>query len=189
MAHPTDRHSHHYFFDVPVRAGIWAGEKAFMIRTDSLKFIIFVKTLISRQLDIAGIATFFIFVLYMKKLALIILMAVYALAIAGAGIAPVLVGEHVVCSHTDGFPAVNAEGNAGKCGGETCHAGYIGFTVKEHQQAAGQFHFSSRHSIKDAEGNLPIVAPLIQQARLFTADNCMPGASVPAYILHCVYRL
>lgn len=125
----------------------------------------------------------------MKKLALIILMAVYGLAIAGAGIAPVMVGEHGVCSHTDGFTAVNAEGSAGKCSGETCNAGYIGFTVKEHQHAVRQFHFSSRHFIKDAEENLPTVAPLVQQARLFTADNRMPGASVPAYILHCVYRL
>ena len=125
----------------------------------------------------------------MKKLALIILIALYGLAITGAGIVPAMAGGNTVCTHSDGLAAVNNGDDAGSCGSETCNTGYTGFTVKEHQHATRPFHFSSRNVVKDNEGCLPTATPLIQLAGSFAANTRVPGATVPAYILHCVYRL
>ena len=125
----------------------------------------------------------------MKKLVLIILIAVYGLAVAGAGIAPVISDAHGFCAHAQGFPGGNNEGDAGSCSSETCNTGYTGFTVKEHQHASRQFHFSFKHVVNPAEGYLSATAKLIQPTRIFAATTRTPGAPVPAYILLCVYRL
>jgi hypothetical protein len=125
----------------------------------------------------------------MKKLALIILMAVYGLAIAGAGIAPVITDEHGCCTHANEISSPTNESSTGSCSSATCNAGYTAFTVKEHQHAARQFHFSTRHFIRDTEGNFPEAAPSIPPASFFACNTRVTGSVVPAYILHCVYRL
>ncbi len=125
----------------------------------------------------------------MKKFALIILLAVYGLAIAGAGMAPVMLGGNLACTHADGLAEGNNEAGTSSCGGETCTTCSIGLAVKEHQQAARQFHFASRHLLKLAEGNLPTGLSHVQPTRLYAGYSHIQGITVSAYILHCVYRL
>lgn len=125
----------------------------------------------------------------MKKLALIILMAVYALAIAGAGIAPVMAEAHSICPHSNLLADGNNGGDAGNCSNEACNAGFTGFTAKEHPNAVRHFHFSTRHFVKSNEYSQRVTAPAISTNPVFSASTQLPGQAVPAYILHCVYRI
>ncbi|MEO5593155.1 MAG: hypothetical protein ABIR15_02015 [Chitinophagaceae bacterium] len=113
----------------------------------------------------------------MKKLTLILLTGIYALAVFGSGTASFYCCEKAAFAN-----------NAIDC----CNNGSQGSEFKTLHLATASFHSPARNLQNIYTGVSTFAVANIFQQLSFTNDHtAIPGLhqSVPVYILHCVYRL
>jgi hypothetical protein len=124
----------------------------------------------------------------MKKIALVILMAVYGFVAFGAaslqGYASTEWHNMAGCQHE--MPAEPAENNEPDC----CINAFGIFTVKEHQHTAARTQFSSKVIAQQRSivPGMQVIHTNGIRPLTHAAQTPVPSP-VPAYILHCVYRI